>query len=137
MEKPYEVIKEMTNPEEPTLKKQNSDLRNSKSKLPWWVEILFVQIGLPENLLREILKFKNKASNHYSNNRKRYYLTSIIIATFMYTYPIIKYTSNNNRCVIETLDYLSKKEIEKIGISVGKKVVSVNYCNGGSYLIFD
>ena len=137
MEKPYEVITGMTNPEEPKLKKHNSDLRNSKSKLPWWVEILFVQIGLPESLLRDILKFKNKSSNHYTNNRKRYYLSAIAIASFIYTYPIVKYTSNNNRCVTETLDYLSKKEIEKVGISVGKKVVSVNYCNGGSYLIFD
>ena len=137
MAKPYEVIKRMTNPEGPKPKKHNTDLRNSKSKLPWWVEILFVQIGLPESLLREILKLKNKSFNHYSNNRKKYYLSAIAIATFIYTYPIIKYTSNNNSCVSETLDYLSKKEIEKVGISVGKKVVSVNYCNGGSYLIFD
>ena len=137
MAKPYEVIKGMTNPEGPKPKKHNTDLRNSKAKLPWWVEILFVQIGLPESLLREILKLKNKSFNHYSNNRKKYYLSAFAIATFIYTYPIIKYTSNNNRCVRETLDYLSKKEIEKVGISVGKKVVSVNYCNGGSYLIFD
>ena len=58
MAKPYEVIKGMTNPEEPKSKKQNSDLRNTNSKLPWWVEILFVQIGLPESLLRKILKLK-------------------------------------------------------------------------------
>ena len=137
MEKPYEVIMGMTNPEGPKPKKHNSVLRNSKSKLPWWVELLYVQIGLPASILREILKLKNKSSNHYSKNKKRYYLSAFAIATFIYTYPIVKYAYNNNRCVIETLDYLSKKEIEKVGISVGKKVVSVNYCNGGSYLIFD
>ncbi len=137
MAKPYEVIKGMTNPEGSKPKKHNSDFRNPKTKLPWWVEILFVQIGLPESLLREFLKLKSKSSNHYINNRKRYYLSAIAIATFMYTYPIVKYSINNNRCVIETLDYLSKREIEKLGVTVSKKVLSVNYCNGGSYSIFD
>ena len=32
--------------------------KNSKKKkdLPWWVELLFVQIGLPDKLLIKILK---------------------------------------------------------------------------------
>jgi len=31
--------------------------KNNKDKnLPWWVELLFVQIGLPDNLLIKILK---------------------------------------------------------------------------------
>ena len=127
----------MTKTKDEQIKLNKNYLNKSNSSLPWWVELLFVQIGLPESLLREILKLKNNSFNHYSNNRKKYYLSAIAIATFIYTYPIIKYTSNNNSCVSETLDYLSKKEIEKVGISVGKKVVSVNYCNGGSYLIFD
>ena len=56
--------KETTNPKE--LKNQNheakkmntsSNLKKKKKKeLPWWVELLFVQIGLPDKLLIKILK---------------------------------------------------------------------------------
>ncbi len=137
MANPYEVIKEMTNPEGLKAKKNSSDLKNSNSKLPWWVELLFVQIGLPENLLRKILKLKNRSSIHYENNKKRYYLSAIALAAFVYTYPIVKYASNSNQCVIETFDSLSETDIDKVGLSLSKKIISINYCNGGSYLIFD
>jgi len=56
--------KETTNPKE--LKNQNyeakkmntsSNLKKKKDKdLPWWVELLFVQIGLPDKLLIKLLK---------------------------------------------------------------------------------
>ena len=36
---------------------QNAKNRKDKS-LPWWVEILFVQIGLPDKFLIKILKGK-------------------------------------------------------------------------------
>ncbi len=58
--------KETTNLKE--LKNQNYDakkmntspnLKKNKDKdLPWWVELLFVQIGLPDKLLVKILKAK-------------------------------------------------------------------------------
>ena len=58
--------KEKTNPKE--LKNQNyepkkmnnsANLKKKKDKdLPWWVEFLFVQIGLPDKLLIKILKAK-------------------------------------------------------------------------------
>ena len=43
-------------------KMNNSDNpRKKKDKdLPWWVELLFVQIGLPDKLLIRILKAKKK-----------------------------------------------------------------------------
>jgi len=57
--------KETTNPKE--LQNQNyeakkmntsSNLKKKKDKeLPWWVELLLVQIGLPDKLLIKILKF--------------------------------------------------------------------------------
>ena len=47
-------------------KKMNT-YENSKKKkdkdLPWWVEFLFVQIGLPDKLLIKILKAKKKSKN--------------------------------------------------------------------------
>ena len=58
--------KETGNPKE--VKNQTYEAKNmnayenSKKKkdkdLPWWVEFLFVQIGLPDNLLIKILKAK-------------------------------------------------------------------------------
>ena len=39
-----------------------NNYENSKKKkdkdLPWWVELLFVQIGLPDKLLIKLLKAK-------------------------------------------------------------------------------
>ena len=38
---------------------ENSKKKNNKD-LPWWVELLFVQIGLPDKLLIKILKAKKQ-----------------------------------------------------------------------------
>ena len=44
-------------------KMNNSRISNKKKDkdLPWWVELLFVQIGLPDGLLIKILKAKKKS----------------------------------------------------------------------------
>ena len=46
---------------------ENEFFENTKKKqdkdLPWWVELLFVQIGLPEKILIKILKTKKKLMN--------------------------------------------------------------------------
>ena len=70
--------KEKTNFKE--VKKQNYEAKtmntseNLKKKkyndLPWWVELLFVQIGLPDNLLIKILKTKKKAKELIKNEQK-------------------------------------------------------------------
>ena len=70
--------KETRNPKEPRnqnyeSKKMNT-FENSKKKkdkdLPWWVELLFVQIGLPDKLLINILKAKNKSKELLKNDNK-------------------------------------------------------------------
>ena len=49
-------------------------LENTKKKkeqdLPWWVELLFVQIGLPDKLLIKILQTKKKAKELINNDKK-------------------------------------------------------------------
>mgnify|MGYP003298886919 CR=1 FL=1 len=70
--------KETTNPKE--LKNQNyeakkmntsSNLKKKKDKeLPWWVELLFVQIGLPDKLLIKILKAKKTSKEFIKNKNK-------------------------------------------------------------------
>ena len=42
----------------------NTSQKQKKKKdndLPWWVELLFVQVGLPDNLLIKIVKTKKRA----------------------------------------------------------------------------
>ena len=70
--------KETTNPKEVRnqnyeAKKMNNyeNLKKKKEKdLPWWVELLFVQIGLPDNLLVKILKAKKTSKEFIKNNKK-------------------------------------------------------------------
>ena len=38
--------------------------------LPWWVEVLFVQIGLPDSLLRGFLKKRKRIRQFTSENKK-------------------------------------------------------------------
>jgi len=78
--------KETTNPKE--IRNKNHEdmkmntLEYSKRKkdkdLPWWVELLFVQIGLPDNLLIKILKAQKKSKEFIKNEKK-----SIIIILFV------------------------------------------------------
>ena len=65
---PKEVIKQnyqtnkMNTPEKSKRKKDKS--------LPWWVELLFVQIGLPDKLLIKILNTKKKSKELFQNEKK-------------------------------------------------------------------
>ena len=128
----------MTNSEGQKPKKHNDDLKNTNSKLPWWVEILFVQIGLPEKLLRNILNFKANSSKHLINNKRKYYLVILILASIIYINPLLKQAKQSNNCIEETLNLLANRELDnEYEKSIGKKIMSVNYCNGGSYLLFD
>ena len=54
------------------VKKMNTSQNQKKKRdkdLPWWVELLFVQIGLPDKLLIKILKAK-KTSKEFIKNEK-------------------------------------------------------------------
>ena len=70
--------KETTNSKE--VRKQNYEAQkmntsknvNKKTdkNLPWWVELLFVQIGLPDKLLIKILKAKKTYKEFIKNDKK-------------------------------------------------------------------
>jgi len=98
--------KETTNPKE--LKNQNyeskkmntsSNFKKKKDKeLPWWVELLFVQIGLPDKLLIKILKAK-KTSKEFINNEKKSIIIFLFVITILsYFYPVIKHAKNKLDC---------------------------------------
>ena len=115
--------KETTNSKE--VRNQNYDakkmnvLENPKKKkdkdLPWWVELLFVQIGLPDKLLVKILKAK-KSSNEFIKNEKKSLMTILfVITTLAYFYPVIKHAKNKLDCEAIAKNYIIKNK-NTIGI---------------------
>ncbi len=47
--------------------KSNSD--KNQTKLPWWVELLFVQVGLPDRWLSKYLKKRKEALTFIDTNK--------------------------------------------------------------------
>ena len=131
--------KETTNPEE--LKNQNydakkmntsSNLKKKKNKeLPWWVEFLFVQIGLPDKLLIKILKAKKTSKEFIKNENKLIIIFLFVITTLAYFYPVIKHAKNKLDCEAIAKNYIiNNKNI--IGINNREiRMLSTNFCYGG------
>ena len=115
-------------------KKMNtsSNLKKKKDKdLPWWVELLFVQIGLPDKLLIKILKTKKKARELINNDKKSVITVLFLITTFSYFYPVIKHAKNKLDCESVAKNYIVKNK-NTIGINNREiKMLSTNFCYGG------
>jgi len=131
--------KETTNPKE--LKNQNyeakkmntsSNLKKKKDKeLPWWVELLFVQLGLPDKLLIKILKAKNTSKDFIKNEKKSVIIFLFVITTLAYFYPVIKHAKNKLDCEAIAKNYIIKNK-NIIGINNRElKMISTNFCFGG------
>ena len=105
----------------------------SQNPLPWWVELLFVQIGLPDSILRSFLKTRKRAiyyGNEYKNQLGILILLSLSIA---YSYPIVRQAKNHNNCVISATDYIKNTLAEeRIENKSRIKAFAINFCNGGS-----
>jgi len=131
--------KETTNPKE--VRNQNyeakrmntsENLKKKKDKdLPWWVELLFVQIGLPDKLLIRILKAKKRSKELIKNEKKSLILFIFVIATLSYFYPVIKHAKNKLDCEAIAKNYIIKNK-NTIGINNREiKMLSTNFCYGG------
>ena len=94
---------------------ENSKKKNDKD-LPWWVELLFVQIGLPDKLLIKILKTQKKAKELINNDKKSVIAVLFLIATFSYFYPVIKHSKNKLDCEVVAKNYIVKNK-NTIGIN--------------------
>jgi len=131
--------KETTNPKE--LKNQNYEAKkmntseNIKIKkdkdLPWWVELLFVQIGLPDKLLIKILKTKKTSSEFIKNEKKSLIIFLFVITTLAYFYPVIKHAKNKLDCEAIAKNYILKNKNTTGFNNRDIKMLSTNFCYGG------
>ena len=110
--------------------KSNSD--KNQSKLPWWVELLFVQIGLPDSWLSKYLKKKKETANFIDKNKKYIAYCIILVAGILYIYPIVRYTSSSASCIDKTTKYLKSKNINNSQNEMDINTLAVGYCHGGS-----
>ncbi len=115
-------------------KKMNTPGNSRKKKdkdLPWWVELLFVQIGLPDRLLIKILKIKKKGKELIKNDKKSLITFLFVITTFTYFYPVIKHAKNKLDCEAIAKNYIIKNK-NIIGANKRElKMLSTNFCYGG------
>ncbi len=113
-------------------KRMSAPTNKSKPELPWWVELLFVQIGLPDRWLSAMLKKKKKISLFISENRSNIYYSVIIIFSLIYIYPVIRNSRLNNICINNASEIIQdSKEINDDKVNM--KSASVAYCNGKEY----
>ena len=131
--------KETTNPKEVRnqnyeAKKMNTteNLKKKKDKdLPWWVELLFVQVGLPDKLLIKILKAKKTSKEFIKNKNKSIIIFLFVIATLAYFYPVIKHAKNKLDCEAIAKNYIIKNK-NTIGFNKREiEMLSTNFCYGG------
>ncbi len=112
----------------------NSSEKSKKKKqkdLPWWVELLFVQIGLPDKLLIKILKTKKKAKELIKNDKKSLITFLFLIATIAYFYPVVKHSENKLNCEKIAKNYIIKNKNLTLINKRELKMLSTNFCNGG------
>jgi len=108
----------------------NSNNKKEKS-LPWWVELLFVQIGLPDKWLIKVLKTKKRYAELIKSEKKLIIIFLFVLAGITYFYPIVKYSKNRLDCENIAKNYImDNKDL----ININRKqlrMLSTNFCNGG------
>ena len=126
-------IQDMKNPSlEAKNPKKSINSKNLKDKpLPWWVELLFVQIGLPDKLLIKILKAHKNSKVLINNNKKYIFLFLCLLGGMAYFYPVVKVSKNKLDCETTAKKYIiQNKQFIKIN-NKQLRMLSINFCNGG------
>ena len=109
----------------------NRNLNKKDSKLPIWVEILFVQIGLPDTWLKWILNKKKSGKRYINENKKPISIILLIITLAGYLYPLVKQSKNHNLCVESSKDYIKDTLMYKSVDGTSMQALSNRFCNGG------
>ena len=105
--------------------------RKENKNLPWWVELLFVQIGLPDKLLIKLLKAKKRSKELIKKDKKTLLTFLFVITILTYFYPVIKHARNKLKCEATAKDYIiNNKNIKQIK-DRELKMLSTNFCYGG------
>ena len=114
--------------------KMNSSEKLKKKKeksLPWWVELLFVQIGLPEKLLIKILKSKKQSLEYLKNEKKLILIFLFIVTAMAYFYPVVKHSKNKLNCEAIAKSYIIENKNTTNFNKRELKMLSTNFCYGG------
>ena len=110
--------------------KRNSG--KNQTKLPWWVELLFVQVGLPDSWLTKYLRKRKQALNFIDENRKYIAYSALLVAGILYVYPIVRYTSSSVSCIDKTTKYIKANNINNSQNEMDINSLAVGYCHGGT-----
>ena len=112
--------------------KASGNLKYREDKhLPWWVELFFVQIGLPDKLLIKILKAKKEFKTLIKNDKKKIISFLFVLAALSYFYPVIKYSKSKLDCESNAKNYfIQNKNLIKMSRK-NLRMLSTNFCNGG------
>ena len=104
----------------------------NQKRLPWWVELLFVQVGLPDKWLIKILKTKKNTFDFYKDKKKFIFLIFLFLFTLGYFQPVIKHSNSKLKCQKTSFNFI--KEIYSLKSENLKilEMLAVNYCNGGN-----
>jgi len=115
-------------------KKMNTSGKSKKKNnrdLPWWVELLFVQIGLPDRLLIKILKTNRDARELVKNEKKSFITIFFIIIVLAYFYPVIKHSKNKLDCESFAKNYIIKNKSTNGFNNKKLRMLSTHFCYGG------
>ena len=113
------------------LKASTNSIPKKEKSLPWWVELLFVQIGLPDKWLIKVLKSKKKYSELLKSEKKLIFIFLFVLAGLTYFYPVVKYSKNKLDCENIAQNYiLNNKNLININRNQ-LRMLSTNFCNGG------
>ena len=109
---------------------ENSEKKKGKD-LPWWVELLFVQMGLPDKLLIKILKTKKKTKELINKDKKSLITFLFLIFILVYFYHVTRHAKNILDCEkIAKKYFLKNKKITGLN-NRDLKMLSTNFCYGG------
>tara|TARA_Y100000813_G_C23868507_1_gene214550 strand:+ start:56 stop:493 length:438 start_codon:yes stop_codon:yes gene_type:complete len=126
---PKEILKQ--NYEAKKMNTSDKFKKHKKEGLPWWVEILFVQIGLPEKLLIKILKAKKKSKELVKIDKRSLTTCFFAILTLAYFYPVVKHAKNKLDCEAIAKNYIIKNKNVLRFQKSELRMLSTNFCYGG------